>query len=1074
MEFFLNPWFMAAGGVLVSSPIIIHLINRMRFKRLRWAAMEFLLKSQKRNRRRLIIEQLILLMLRILLVLLVALLVARWIFGGDKATTGTVHVVVIDDTLSQRDRWKDQQGEHTAWGVGREQLMQLVDKIANDNAPHDIKVFLLSDLATFKITDRTIDALGSKEVPDTVLKKLAEVKNREFPSREDLAQALAQVLSKEDVDNYRERIVAQVAEFKEPLFEERVNNKSKESIGKLLEDKQPTFLHASPLPGLQAAHAMLRAAPQGRKVLYFVSDFRDTDWDAGPDAAKLTAAIDGIARDGIHINFLDTANEPRNLNRGTAKADDNIAIVDFRPSSRVVASGIDVEFTVTIMNFGKAEKANVGLHVYVDEKEEYRGKKQFARILPGKRIEEKFTLLFEKKNGDQMQFARVRAEIRLEENSVLEADDVRDVVVDVRQRVPILVVDGSNEAFKVEHAEGTPWTAKNWKTENPEDVDSQFDIGDWKTLISGLAAGKAYEPFRVPVEALEKIVLDDYPTIYVLDLPPSAPPQALDNLQRYVAKGGNVVFFLGGRTQASFLNEELFAKRDGLFPVTLDPSAVDLLELLLQDDTRRESIIKWLADNGEKNATDERKKELAAKMWIENWDPKDDKLSEQEREKARLRRVNPAKILFRDPTHPFIAPEVFGLARVTSESSFDNLLIARYFRAQKSSVTQDVAEVITMPQVRSSIDDVKQIAQDLAVQAVELAAAVAAIDPDFKKHETAVKGYQKAIKESLEGDTASLAKLDRALFRLLKDAGDPNDANKPDMPRLWEQARMRRLKADIEKLRERARYGDGLVYARKYRSGDDRGGYTVAILTTAGTAKEADKASGKRTGPRWNQWGAGPAQWTYPNFIRPMQTFLSSQGGSLNRVLAIGDSWQGMFDKDRYKTEVKVTFIPQEQKKNQEGQPVAQKERDLPVRQLEARGDHQWLTFPGTTPWPREPGVYTFELKPKNDSPADVLALAYNVDAERESDLARTASEKLQREDRKDTKLGKVALVSPGDKFEDFKSHEKDISEREWLYLLALLILVAEQAMAVHLSFHLKASDATATSGAAPAVARAA
>ena len=42
---------MVAGAALVSAPIIIHLINRMRFKRIRWAAMEFLLKSQKRNRR---------------------------------------------------------------------------------------------------------------------------------------------------------------------------------------------------------------------------------------------------------------------------------------------------------------------------------------------------------------------------------------------------------------------------------------------------------------------------------------------------------------------------------------------------------------------------------------------------------------------------------------------------------------------------------------------------------------------------------------------------------------------------------------------------------------------------------------------------------------------------------------------------------------------------------------------------------------------------------------------------------------------------------------------------------------
>ncbi len=78
-ELFLNPANMVIGGALISSPIIIHLINRMRFKRLRWAAMEFLLKSQKRNRRRLIIEQLILLALRILLVLLAGLLLARFL-----------------------------------------------------------------------------------------------------------------------------------------------------------------------------------------------------------------------------------------------------------------------------------------------------------------------------------------------------------------------------------------------------------------------------------------------------------------------------------------------------------------------------------------------------------------------------------------------------------------------------------------------------------------------------------------------------------------------------------------------------------------------------------------------------------------------------------------------------------------------------------------------------------------------------------------------------------------------------------------------------------------------------------
>ena len=72
---FLNPGFLFIAAALISVPIIIHLINRMRFKRIRWAAMEFLLKAQKRTRRRLIIEQLLLLALRCLLIALVGILV---------------------------------------------------------------------------------------------------------------------------------------------------------------------------------------------------------------------------------------------------------------------------------------------------------------------------------------------------------------------------------------------------------------------------------------------------------------------------------------------------------------------------------------------------------------------------------------------------------------------------------------------------------------------------------------------------------------------------------------------------------------------------------------------------------------------------------------------------------------------------------------------------------------------------------------------------------------------------------------------------------------------------------------
>src|SRR6266705_1013828 len=64
---------LAAFGAMagaVSIPIIIHLLNRKRFRVVVWAAMRFLLAAQRKNSRRLRLEQLLLLAVRTLLLLL--------------------------------------------------------------------------------------------------------------------------------------------------------------------------------------------------------------------------------------------------------------------------------------------------------------------------------------------------------------------------------------------------------------------------------------------------------------------------------------------------------------------------------------------------------------------------------------------------------------------------------------------------------------------------------------------------------------------------------------------------------------------------------------------------------------------------------------------------------------------------------------------------------------------------------------------------------------------------------------------------------------------------------------------
>ena len=75
-SWFLNAGFLGMGtAALISAPVIIHLINRYRFRRVEFAAMEFLLSSQKRNRRRILVEHLLLLLLRILLVMALIILI---------------------------------------------------------------------------------------------------------------------------------------------------------------------------------------------------------------------------------------------------------------------------------------------------------------------------------------------------------------------------------------------------------------------------------------------------------------------------------------------------------------------------------------------------------------------------------------------------------------------------------------------------------------------------------------------------------------------------------------------------------------------------------------------------------------------------------------------------------------------------------------------------------------------------------------------------------------------------------------------------------------------------------------
>ncbi|MEX0717088.1 MAG: BatA domain-containing protein [Planctomycetaceae bacterium] len=227
-SYFFNPAFVAGGAALVAAPIIIHLINRMRYRRVRFAAMEFLLASKQRNRRRILIEQLLLLLLRILIVLAIVALIARLILdsktlaalGNNRAQ----HVVLLDDSGSMRDRWD----ETTAF----DEALSVVEKLVAEGARR----------------------------PNTQQFTLILLSNPEQP-----------IFSQEDVDD-------------------ELLRKANAELTKL--KGRATHRALDLAVGLDAARQHLADEKAVSRHLHLVSDFRRKDWTSQRAVAEVIATMD--------------------------------------------------------------------------------------------------------------------------------------------------------------------------------------------------------------------------------------------------------------------------------------------------------------------------------------------------------------------------------------------------------------------------------------------------------------------------------------------------------------------------------------------------------------------------------------------------------------------------------------------------------------------------------------------------------------------------------------------------------------------------------------------------------------
>ncbi|MBI1849603.1 MAG: VWA domain-containing protein [Planctomycetes bacterium] len=129
---FINPgilWWAIPLGLV---PIIIHLLNRRRYRRVPWAAMEFLVQAYKRTHRRVRMENLILLLVRVLLLLLATLAISRPFLSKASflpiAQKKTNLVLVVDNSYSMGYRYRYSTAFERAKAAGA----QILDALATE------------------------------------------------------------------------------------------------------------------------------------------------------------------------------------------------------------------------------------------------------------------------------------------------------------------------------------------------------------------------------------------------------------------------------------------------------------------------------------------------------------------------------------------------------------------------------------------------------------------------------------------------------------------------------------------------------------------------------------------------------------------------------------------------------------------------------------------------------------------------------------------------------------------------------------------------------------------------------
>jgi len=519
------PW-LALG--LAALPVLIHLINMMRHRRVRWAAMDFLLASYKKHRNWIWLKQLLLLLMRMAALVLLLFMLAGmscrgdyWasLFGGQT----THHYVLLDDSYSMSDR--------TGGASAFDNANLAVARIGTAAAGQSNQKFTLI---------RFSRAVGFEE--SGASSGAAAQSATATPTATGAAPPADGVASAKAVDNSPGGRIADInAEPVDTRFD------------LLLEERSRGFdvsdTAVGPRDALAVVRQLVAETPNERAVVYIVSDFRTKQWE---NPTELTELLASLRKSHVDVELV----------RCVKSQHANVAITSVQPADETHAAGVPLPVNVQVRNNGTSTQRNVSVKVrtkFFDPA----AAQNAAMGAEGESVELP-TLLIDQIRPGETATAQVQAFFRAAGQHVVEAELAHDSVVVDNRRWCVVDLPEAERALII--------------AGSADQTDAYFLQALFEPEPRALTGVRPVVENPAYLRDVPPETLRAFSSVYLLDVP-SLDRVAIEKLENYVADGGGVAFFGGpnmavGATQ---YNETLYRGGEGLFPLPLDPLQRDNL-----------------------------------------------------------------------------------------------------------------------------------------------------------------------------------------------------------------------------------------------------------------------------------------------------------------------------------------------------------------------------------------------------------------------------------------------------------------------------------------------------------------